>query len=162
MMLKIINLTIKDIDVCRHSFNSSHISEELKEYLLSQCKATLPKDEIEINIYSKKLFTRDEKKELTDMIREHFGLEFRELNLIKEKNKLANLLCFLVGIIFLFIDILVNINPILSEIVLILGWVLIWESSYNVMFGEIKNRMKINRVGKLAKCKVKFFEEKNS
>ena len=158
-MLKVIDVNIDSIDDCRHKFKPSDISDDLAEYLLKQCRATLYSDSFEIAFYSLKEFTKEEKKELTDMIREHFGLELREAYIIKEKNNIVNLLCFLFGIIFLFIDVLVKLNPIVSEIVLILGWVLIWEASYNLFFGEIRNNVKISRIKKLIDCKVKYYEK---
>lgn len=158
-MLKVIDVNIDSIDDCRHRFKPSDISDDLADYLLKQCEATLYGDSFEIAFYSLKEFTREEKKELTDMIREHFGLELREAYIIKEKNNIVNLLCFLFGIVFLFIDILVKLNPIVSEIVLILGWVLIWETSYNLFFGEIRNNVKISRIKKLIDCKVKYYEK---
>jgi hypothetical protein len=90
------------------------------------------------------------------MIRENYGLDVRELYLISDKNKIVSLLCLLFGIMILFVYVLIDIVPILSEIVLIIAWVLIWEAIYNLLFGEVKNKIQIKRLKKLTKCKIVF------
>jgi hypothetical protein len=139
-----------------NQFHNSRISPELSNYIKEECKSIAPREKFEINIYSNSPLSKLEQQELVNMIRENYGLDVRELYLISDKNKIVSLLCLLFGIMILFVYVLIDIVPILSEIVLIIAWVLIWEAIYNLLFGEVKNKIQIKRLKKLTKCKIVF------
>lgn len=142
-----------------NQFHNERISPELSDYILEECKTISLKDNFKIQIHSKEPFSKEEQVHLVDMIRQNYGVDIQELNLIAEKSKLMSLSCILMGIFILFLYILIDIVPILSEIVLIIAWVLIWEGVYNILFDGIKNRIQIKRLKKLTECKI-IFEKK--
>jgi hypothetical protein len=159
-MKKIIEVNLQDKESYLSVFHKNRISKELSDYILDECKATHPRSELEIHISTDFEFSKGEQRELVDMIRENYGIDIREAYIFIERSRIKNLLCLLVGILFLFINLLVHIIPIVSEIFLIFGWVLIWEGSYNFLFGEFENKVQIKRLKKLTNCKVHFTQNK--
>lgn len=141
-----------------NQFHKERISPELSDYILEECKNLSLKETFEIHIHSKE-FNKEEQLHFVDMLRQNYGVDIQELNLIAEKSKLMSLSCILMGIFILFFYILIDIVPVLSEIVLIIAWVLIWEGVYNLLFDGMKNRIQIKRLKKLTRCKI-IFEEK--
>ena len=140
-------------------FHDKKISKELSDYILNECKAFKPNEKLEIHVFSNNM-SAEEKHNFIDMVRENYGIDIRELCILSEKKNISNLLCLLFGIIALFLNLLVDIIPIVSEFVLIFGWVLIWEGIYNILFDGLKTRMMIKRLKKLTSCKIKFIEKK--
>lgn len=155
-----IDVYLNEKESYMNQFHNERISPELSNYILEECKNISLKDNFKIQIYSKEPFSKEEQIHLVDMIRQNYGVDIQELNLIAEKSKLMSLSCILMGIFILFLYILIDIVPVLSEIVLIIAWVLIWEGVYNLLFDSIKNRIQIKRLKKLTKCKI-IFEKKN-
>lgn len=140
-------------------FHDKKISKELSDYILNESKAFKPNEKLEIHVFSNNM-SSEEKHNFIDMVRENYGIDIRELCILSEKKNISNLLCLLFGIIALFLNLLVDIIPIVSEFVLIFGWVLIWEGIYNMLFDGLKTRMMIKRLKKLTSCKIKFIEKK--
>ena len=140
-------------------FHDKKISKELSDYILNESKAFKPNEKLEIHVFSNNMSVK-EQHEFIDMIRENYGIDIRELCILSEKKNVSNLLCLLFGILALFLNLLVDIIPIVSEFILILGWVLIWEGIYNILFDELKTRIMIRRLKNLTSCKIKFIEKK--
>ncbi len=160
MAKSIIEVTLPSKEDYLNKFHSNKISFELSDYILSECKAIHPNDSLEIHITCDFPISKEEQKNLIDMIRENYGTDIHEMYILVEKTKIINLLAFLMGIIFLFINLFVNFIPVVSEIILIFGWVLIWESIYNILYGGLKNRLMIHRLKRLTSCKIYFKENK--
>lgn len=140
-------------------FHDKKISKELSDYILNESKAFKPNEKLEIHVFSNNMSVK-EQHEFIDMIRENYGIDIRELCILSEKKNVSNLLCLLFGILALFLNLLVDIIPIVSEFILILGWVLIWEGIYNILFDGLKTRIMIRRLKNLTSCKIKFIEKK--
>ena len=68
------------------------------------------------------------------------------------------MLIFLLGIIFLYMSYILKINFVLSETILIIGWVAIWEAAYAWLFESDKIKIRIKRLKKLSTCDIKFEE----
>ena len=50
---------------------------------------------------------------------------------------------------------------IIEELILILGWVAIWEVADYLLFEDTKNRIKSKRIDELTKATIKFIKEDN-
>ena len=90
------------------------------------------------------------------MIRENYGVSIRDTELLSKKLFILNITMTITGIIFLVFYFLSSNIPIISEFILIIGWILIWEGIYNVIFQSIKNKIKIRKSQKLTHCKINF------
>ena len=96
--------------------------------------------------------------ELVDMIRENYGVDIHEIKVLSEKRTIFDLISILIGIVFLFLSMLVKNIPVVSEVLVIFGWVPIWEAMYSMLFGGFKNRLLLKRLKKLTNCKIKFIQ----
>lgn len=159
MKQNIIEVVLNSKEDYINQFHNKKISKELSDYILNESKAFKPNEKLEIHVFSNNM-SIEEKHEFIDMVRENYGIDIRELCILSEKKNISNLLCLLFGIIALFLNLLVDIIPIVSEFVLIFGWVLIWEGIYNMLFDGLKTRIMIKRLKNLTSCKIKFIEKK--
>lgn len=113
-------------------FDEPIISNEVKDYLLSYKVRLAWKKGVKIEIISN-VIDETEQKVYDSAIRNAF---FKELEIIKRKNKIAAILSFimfLLGTTFLILlfilnNILGNSFGIWKEIIDIIAWVFIWES----------------------------------
>jgi len=139
-----------------NKFNDKRISKELNDYILEECKALDLKDNIEIQINTNFEMKEEEKDKLVDMVRENYGLDIHDIEILLKKLYILNSIMILVGIVFLFFCFLSSDIPVISEFILIIGWILIWEGLYNILYQSIKNVIKITRRKKLTSCKIIF------
>lgn len=133
-----INLNSKNDYVSK--YNDSILSKELNEYILEECKEYELKSEIVIEITSKYELDTNEKQKIIDMISSGFGVEISEMIVYRKMNIYVDLIIFIVGIIVIALYTLISNIPILSEFLLVVSWVLIWEGVHNLIFEGFKNK----------------------
>lgn len=156
-----IKITLSKDSMIFNNYNSNQLSDELSNYIYSQCKGIPVSKNININIYHKLDLTKNEKESIIDAIRSNYGIDIKE-NILKLKNEIVKELVLIVaGSIFLIIsNILKYINMnIISEIVSIFGWVIIWEVAYNIIFMDTKLRFENKRLKKLVESRIKFIKQ---
>lgn len=78
--------------------------------------------------------------------------------LILRHSNLKKMIVFFIGIILIYLHYFKDIsdNKVISEVILVIGWVAIWEAAYTWLFENSKNRIKTKRLKQLAKCKINF------
>ena len=156
-----INVTVNDYEDIYNKFNNNILSDDLSKYIYDECKGKSIKNNIKINIMSKIKFDRKQKEKIVDMIRSNYGIDVKENLLYLKYANVIGVILFIIGLLLILIyNVLINYNLIwLSEIILIIGWLMIWEAVYNYVFFETKKRMKIKRLKKLTNCKINFIED---
>lgn len=92
---------------------------------------------------------------MMDTIRRTFGLKVQDELYYYEKAKYKKTILFLIGIVLIVIYYLYFVN-ILREIILILGWLAIWESVYSFLADSSKDYIYIYRLRKLASSRIYF------
>lgn len=137
-------------------FHKNRISSELSDYILGECKIYSLKEQFEICIHCKENLSKEEQLALVAMIRQNYGVDIQEINLFARRRNGLGLSCILLGILILFIYLLVDIVPVLSEIVLIVAWVFLWEGVYGLLFDGSKDTIHKKRLKKLTCCKISF------
>ena len=121
-MERIINVDILDKHDLVEKYNEDIVSKDLMNYLLEQVKFVDKNDNLKIIINQKFDFECD----IVNMINKSMN-DLYILNLKKSYiNNIKQVIFLVLGIICLVLYGVVN-NPIISEIILIGGWVLIWE-----------------------------------
>ena len=117
-----INIDIKQIDDLSEKYNDDVVSKDLIHYILNQAKFVNRKEKISINIDLK--FQTD--IDIIDMIKKSIRKEYL-LNLKRSYiNDIRQIFFLLFGIICLFLSTVIK-HEIVKEIILIGGWILIWE-----------------------------------
>jgi len=155
-MKNIIQITLNEKEDYLNKYNDKRISKELNDYILEECKAVELKDSIEIQINTNFEMCEKEKNNLVDMIRENYGVDISDIEILLRRLYILNTIMIFIGIIFLVIYFLSSNIPVVSEFILIIGWILIWEGINNIMYQSVKNAIKIKRRKKLTNCKIKF------
>lgn len=121
-MEKVINVDIKEIGDLVERYNDAVVSKDLIYYILNQAKFVNRKDTIKLSIDIKFETTID----IVCLIKKTLKNEY-DLNLKKSYNTNVKQVFFLFfGMVCLFLSTIIN-NEIISEVILIGGWVLIWE-----------------------------------
>lgn len=139
-----------------NKFNNDRISKELNNYLLDECKTIKYNSKINIKVKSEFNITEEEQKKFKEMIKNSYVDDNLELNLTLKRLLVVDLIMFLIGIVFLLFYYLSKNIIIMSEILLIFGWVLIWESTYNLLFSRVENKIKIKKNRQIINGKIDF------
>lgn len=160
MKKNIIEVHIDKKDDYINKFHDNKICPELSEYIYNELKAVSLRKNIEIHIITN-IMNEEEKEKFVTMLRENYILDIKEECTLSEKKNILNLFCILIGIVFLFLSILSKGIFVISEVLLIFGWVPIWEAMYNMLFGGLNARIMVKRLRILTKCEI-IFKEKNS
>lgn len=160
MKEKYIEVYLKNKDDYRSEFHYQRLSSNLGDYIWGECKNFHPKEDFEIRIACKEEFTEKEKEEFVSMIREYYGLDIREAEIITNRVRLLQLFCLSLGLIFLILHQCFLFVDILNEFILIIGWVFIWEGIYSLFFSGIKYRYYTQKLKKLTNCKICFIPKK--
>lgn len=152
----IINLNNND-DAC-NKFNNSILSNELGNYIYEQYQGFKNEGNIKLIISSDEKMDSDFKNKLENMIMDYFKSNIIELKKIHNKIYIKSLLLSIISICLIFIAHFLNVHNdfIISEVLMIAGWVLLWEVFDNIVFKESKWHSKYNAFRKLIKCKIDF------
>jgi len=155
-----INIEINEDSKIYNEYNSTQLSDELNNYIYNQCKGTKVKTNINININHCNKLNDDEKEKIIDAIRSSYGLQIKEnlLNLKDEHTK--QLILILIGMIIIIIShLLLSYKlDLIADLTSILGYVLLWEIAYNIVFVETIKRNELRRLERLKKAKISFFK----
>lgn len=156
MKENIIEIDINKKEDYINIYNNDKLAPLLSDYILEEVKATSPKQKIKFVVTSKFTMSEQEKDKLVDMIRNKFGTDISELMTINEKQLIMNLIPFLLGVVILIVYVLAMKILVVSEIILIIGWVLIWEATYNFLFKGAETKLAIARRKQIIEGKIIF------
>ncbi len=155
---EIVNIYVDEIDELFNKFDREDISDDLASYIEKRCSRA--KNKMIIKVHTKEMLTDQEKTKIVDAIRSHFGLEIKYLSRDNESMNFVNEVYFIIGVLVILIDYLFPINEVINEIIDILGWFIIWESSFNLFFTDNEMDRKIDYAKKIIQAKV-IFEKRN-
>lgn len=130
-MEKVINVDIKEMDDLVERYNEEIVSKDLINYILNQAKFINKKDNLKIIINQKFDFECDIIKMINKALNDLYLLNLKKSYI----NNIKQFIFLILGIICLILYGIVN-NPIISEIILIGGWVLIWKMVDLFLFSD--------------------------
>lgn len=155
-MENIIKIHLKESDDYKNTYNDQIISYDLSNYILEELKGINLKQKIKFIITSDFEMSKQEKENLVDMMRKNFGSDISEIGNAARKYMMSNYLILFIGIIFILLYSLLNID-VISEFILIFGWVFIGEAICNFFYKGIENKYHIMRRKQIVNAKI-FFE----
>ena len=144
-MNHIINIELNKKEDYINKFNNKRISADLDNYILNETKTVKLTDKITIEIYSKFKLTEEEQKDLVAMIKLSYKDDLDELLMYEKKIKSKAIILMLIGVIILLAYYLSNNLFFVSEFILIIGWLMIWEAADGLIFSRTENRVKQTR-----------------
>ena len=154
-MENIIKIHLKDRDAYKNDYNEQIISYDLSNYILEELKGINIKQKVKFIITSDFEMLEQEKEDLVDMIRKNFGSDISEIGNTAKKHRMSNYLILFIGIVFILLYSLLKIE-VLSEFILIFGWVFIGEAICNFLYEGIENRYHIMRRKQIVNAKILF------
>ena len=151
-------INIDNADDYTNKYNSNTLSNKLSNYIYEECKGKPINNEVIIIIKPTYKIKEEEKHDIINKIHNNYKMDLDENLLILKYSTIKKMTIFLLGILCLYISYFLKINFVLSETILIIGWVAIWEAAYAWLFESDKNKIKIKRLKKLSTCDIKFEE----
>ena len=155
-MNHIINIEINKKEDYINKFNNKRISADLDNYILNETKTVKLTDKITIEIDSKSKLTEEERKNLVSMIKLSYKDDLDELLIYEKKIISKAIILMLIGVIILLAYYLSNNLFFVSEFILIIGWLMIWEAADGLIFSRTDNRMKQTRRKQLIHSNIYF------
>ena len=154
----IIEISFDEKDDYISQFNNIKLSNKLSNYILEECRGKSLSNRITLNVKTNFKINTNEKEEFIKMVHENYKTDLQEHTLILRHSNLKKLIIFFIGIVLIYMAYFRGIseNEVISEVILIIGWVAIWEAAYTWFFETDKNRIKAKRLKQLAKCRINF------
>ena len=149
-MEKIIEIDLFDKYDLTEKYNDKHLSSELLEYIIEQATFVTKRDTVKIVINKKCPMEQDCIKIITDGLKQEYN---KSLKLYHITN-IRQLFLLLLGIFFLFLSTLIKEDVIWKEVLLIGGWVPIWETIDIELFSDLEGRRKRIILKKLLKSEI--------
>ena len=137
-------------------FNQERISKELYGYIKNEVKLININKKINIEITSKFSLTDKEKETLALNIKNTSEEELNDIKVLEEKVILKDLLLLLRGIIIIFIYFILKNTPIISEVILIIGWLFIWEAIARLLFAGTERKIQKQRLKQIIYSDIDF------
>lgn len=155
-MEKIIKMDLSDKKDLLDKYNSDKVSGELIKYIINYYKFISKKDKIKI-IINKKC---DMEQNCTELITEALKEEYIKSLKIKKLNNIKQIWLFIIGALFIFLSTIVTKAEIWREILLIVGWVPIWEMVDLELFTDTEEKRKRKVLEKLLQSEIIENEQK--
>ena len=154
-MKRIIKIHLNDSNDYKNQYNEEILSYHLSNYILEELKGIDTKQKIEFNISTAFEISEIEKNTLVDMIRNNFGADISEIMNVAKKQRMIHYLILIISIILITISSILQMK-LLSQFILILGWVLLGESICNFIYKGMEINHKISRRKQIVNAKIIF------
>lgn len=145
-----IDIELNNYEDAFNMFNQEEISESLNDYIVKKSK--MVKGNITLNIIGD--LSEEEKDKFVTAIHRYYGLQTKNSKQIDRYDDYYRIGLVLIGSLIIIISDLFDFF--LGEVLLIAGWVVIYESFYDLLFNSAKRKFNRMKYQKLSKCKFLF------
>jgi len=153
-----IEIELKDKKDFVSKYNNNRISNELYNYIKEESKLLNIKEQFNIEIKPQFKMTDEEKELLALNIKKTTSEEIKDLEYIEKKVLIKELLFLMIGIIITFFWFVVRKSEFISEIILIIGWLFVWEAVKKLVFSKVENRLNIKRLKQIVKSDIDYID----
>lgn len=155
-----INININKYEDVMEKYDNNKLSSELAYFIYNQYMSLPLRKGVELNIETNFEITEEQEGIISDMIHRYFGLQVQKsIYNFRYKTK-YQIFLFLIGVLLIAISnlkVLAELSTI-HEILLIIGWVAVWELFYDGFFVDYKENIKRKRYKKLSEVKINFIK----
>ena len=144
-MKKVIEIDLNIKEDLLEKYNNKRISKDLIEYLISETNFINKKDNVVIQINNNIKTDIDIAKYLINGLKDEYESNIKS----HLKNNIIQIILLFLGIFFLFLSTQINDNDIWKEILLIGGWVPIWEMIDLELFNDFRGHKRKRILQKL-------------
>jgi len=131
-------------------YNNRKINDELIGYIIEEASYIKGFEDIKIVVNKKCYIKRDS----TKLIREGLKVEYNKSLEENNRNNKKQLIFLILGITFIFLSTLIGEDIIWKEVLLISGWVPIWEMIEVALFADASGRKKRRIIRKLLNSEI--------
>ena len=149
-MEKIIEIDINNQNDLIHKYNNKKMSSEIIDYIIQEAMKIKKNEKIKIVINNKCNVEKDITKMINDGLKEEYNKSKKE----HRDNNIKQIIFLLLGIIFIFLSTTIEDGVIWKEILLITGWVPIWEMIDVELFSDAEGIRKRRVINKLLQSKI--------
>ena len=149
-MNKIIEIDITDKNTFFDTYNQKRVSSNLIEYIIKQAMIIGNQDKIKIVINKKCSLEKDCSKLVKEGLKEEYNRSLKK----HHNTNMKQVGLLLLGILLLFISSRIDDSLIWKEVLLISGWVPIWEMIELELFPDAEGRLKRRVINKLLNCEI--------
>lgn len=153
IMSKEISLVINDMDSLVNRFNDQELSPEAGNYIFNESFEMRLRKNFIVNVITKFDVNDEAKVLITDMIHKYFGHNVRSTIYYIKFSLVKQFILFILGIILIILAVLIP-SEVISEVLLICGWVCVWETVYGLFFVDTKYHIQMKRCRNLSQCRV--------
>ena len=136
-MEEIIRIHLRSEEDLLETYDNTKISINLINYIIENVSGVDKYKKIKLIINSNKI-----KLDIRTLIQEGFEREYNKSFMNYETNNMIQLGLFILGFLILIISFVIGENGLLHELLLIIGWVPIWEVVHIELFTDIKENKK--------------------
>ena len=149
-MEEIIEIDIKSKHDLVEKYNENKISYNLLKYIIRETMQIKQNKKIKI------IITKNEniKEDCIEIIKQGLEEEYKRSLEERNRNNLKQLIFFLIGLVFIFIATRIPNRGMWREIILITGWVPIWEMIEIELFPDVYGRRKRKTIKKLLESEI--------
>lgn len=139
-------------------YNHQRLNPDLLAYILDESKGIPLRHNIQIDVYSTSLFTEKEKDNFVEMLRSNLGQDIKESYSEIHFILVRAIVLSIVGIFSILLSSQVGdeFYYLIREILLIIGWIGIWEACYIFLFDNVLTKRRIKKYKQLVNAKVEF------
>lgn len=131
---------------------SNEVSSDLINYLIREIKYT--KEDIKITIH-----TGLKIENIDNIIKDGLLKRYNKLGIIYNFYDYKQIIFFIIGVVFLIISTFIN-QEVIKEIVVIAGWVGIWEMIGITLNTDSDIKLNKRKIKKLLDCKIEIINNK--
>lgn len=153
----VIDVHLKNKESFTNVFNDKELNPELGNYIFHKAliyKLT-KKLNLKINIKTDFEVSEDDKGNIIDMIRSYYGHLVKTEMIYLNINNLKSVFLLIIGILILFVAYFVK-GFVIHEIFVIIGWLVIGEAVYSVLFANRKRQRRKHLLKKLTTCYIEI------
>jgi len=149
-MEKIVEIDLNNKYNLVDKYNEKKVSNEMIEHIIKEAAFAKKKDEIKIIINKKCYIHRNSVKLIKEGLIEEYNKSLEETH----RNNIKQIIFLFLGVIFISLSTLIKEGVIWKEVLLISGWVPIWEMIEVALFPDVNGRRKRKIIRKLLNSEI--------
>jgi len=152
-----IHIDISEKKLFYEEFDDELFSKELSDYIMRRINKIPLRGNVRLEFESSNL-TDEERKKFKRKFKDYYQSLLDDNKIFSNMCLIRNLFMIIVGILLIACNYYfsTSFEPILLEIVMIIGWVMIWEVVYDFLFSNNRRRYEVKRIKQLLKAKIVF------
>ena len=149
-MSKKIHIDLNDESDLLENYNKNNVSINLLNYIIDQVSIIPKKDDIQIVINNDTQIPKNCKKIILEGLNEELTKSKRQ----RKNNNIKQTCLLILGITFLFLSTLVHQDSIWKELLIISGWVPVWETIEVELFQDVAGKKRRKIIKRILNCEI--------